>query len=83
MVGPVPGMAPNSVPTKVPRIMGQKASLSSSREGRMSRMLILALVVITLILFTFRMKSATPNRPIATATSSSPSLSSGRPKAKR
>ena len=37
MVGPVPGMAPNSVPTRVPRTIGRKACFISPWLGRMSR----------------------------------------------
>ena len=38
IVGPVPGIAPNSVPTSVPRTIGQNACFSSALVGRMSRM---------------------------------------------
>jgi len=37
IVGPVPGIAPKSVPIDVPRTIGQNARLSSARVGSMSR----------------------------------------------
>ncbi len=83
MVGPVPGIAPNSTPTLVPRTMGQKASFSSALLGRMSRMRILALVATIFMRFTFSRKSATPKRPSAIATSSRLSVSSGMLNVKR
>ena len=83
MVGPVPGIAPNTVPTRVPRIIAGKARFSSALLGRMSAKVSLALLPTAFMRFTLSRKSATPNRPIEIAVSSSPSLSSGRPKAKR
>ncbi len=37
IVGPVPGIAPNSVPISVPRTIGKNACFSSALLGRMSR----------------------------------------------
>ena len=38
IVGPVPGMAPNRVPIRVPRSIGMNACFSLRQLGRMSRM---------------------------------------------
>ena len=76
-------MAPNSVPTAVPRTMGQKAVFSSCLLGRMSRRRSLAPLPMMVMRFTLIRKSATPNRPIEIATSSRPSDRSSRPNEKR
>ncbi len=80
MVGPVPGIAPNTVPTSVPRTIGQNASLISARDGRMSFMLILVLLMVMFTRLTLTRKSAMPNRPMKSAPSSTPSARSGRSK---
>ena len=83
MVGPVPGMAPNSVPTAVPRSIAGSALRSSSRLGRMSRMLMRSGVPTESMRLTLRKNSATPNRPSASATSSTPSSRLVMPNVKR
>ena len=80
IVGPVPGIAPKSVPTMVPRTIGQKACFNSARVGRMSFMLTLASLAFTVVRFTLTRKSAMPNRPMQSAPSSTPSARSGRSK---
>ena len=83
IVGPVPGIAPKSVPISVPRSMGANASFRSALLGNMSRKRTFVPLPTTPTRFTLRRKSATPNRPRASATSSTLSVSSTRPKVKR
>ena len=83
IVGPVPGMAPNSTPMPVPRSIAGKAWRNSARLGRMSRMRILIGVPTVCMRLTLRRNSATPNNPSASATSSTPSSRSVMPKVKR
>ncbi len=83
IVGPVPGIAPNSVPISVPRSIGKNACFSSALLGRMSRRRTLVSVPTKCIRLTLRRKSATPKRPSANATRSTRSVSSGNPNAKR
>ncbi len=83
MVGPVPGIAPNRVPMRVPRTIGANDCLSSFQVGNMSRRRTFMPLPINCMRFTLRRKSATPKRPSASATSSTLSVSSTRPNVKR
>ena len=83
MVGPVPGSAPNKVPINVPRTIGMNACFSSPKLGRMSRNRTLTLWLTTSSLFTLVRKSATPNKPMASATSSIRSDNCSKPNVKR
>jgi len=82
MVGPVPGRMPNAAPMAVPRTSAPRDCLMSPASGRMDFMLIFAdvtLLSLPIRLMFFR-KSATPNRPMASATICRPSDSSRMPK---
>ncbi|OIQ70192.1 hypothetical protein GALL_481970 [mine drainage metagenome] len=83
MVGPVPGIAPNSVPISVPRSVGKNACFSSALLGRMSRTRTFMPLPTTCRRLTLRRNSATPNRPSAKAARSTRSDSSAKPKVKR
>ncbi|KAG1271268.1 hypothetical protein G6F64_015608 [Rhizopus arrhizus] len=82
MVGPVPGRMPNAAPMAVPRTSAPRDCLMSPASGRIDFMLILPVVILLsppMRLMFFR-KSATPNRPMASATICKPSESSRMPK---
>ena len=83
MVGPVPGIAPNIVPIKVPRSIGKNERFSSALLGRMSRRLTLTPLPTASMRLTLSRNSVTPNSPSASATSSTLSESSISPKVKR
>ena len=82
MVGPVPGRMPNAAPMAVPRTSAPRDCLMSPASGRIDFMLTLVLVTLVSppIWLMFLRKSATPNRPMASATICRPSLSSRMPK---
>ena len=80
MVGPVPGMSEQRLPTIVPRHIGKKACFNSPLVGRMSlRPTLVYLVLIGATWLTLFMNSAMPNKPSANAMSSMPSSSSVMP----
>src|SRR6202521_3497933 len=77
-------MSAQRLPIKVPRIIGQNASLRSAFDGNMSEMPTLAYFMSTVsVLLMLFMNSAMPNMPSASAMISTPSNSSVMPNVKR
>ena len=77
-------MSEHRLPTSVPRSIAGSAHFSSAMLGRMSFNLTWEyLVLMGADWFTLFMNSAMPNRPSASATSSMPSSSCGKPKVNR
>ncbi len=84
MVGPVPGMSAHRLPISVPRNIGAIERLKSCLLGHMSRSRTLAYLALTSATWlTLFMNSAMPNRPSASAMSSTPSARCVMPKVKR
>ena len=79
-----PGISAQRLPSTVPRIIGQNASLRSAFDGNMSEMPTLAYFMSTVsVLLMLFMNSAMPNIPSASAMISTPSNNSVMPKVKR
>ncbi|MNW05118.1 hypothetical protein D3C71_2013190 [compost metagenome] len=81
MVAPVPGRMPNTAPMALPRAIGMADFLMSPGSGRTDILGPAPTVVALPMRLTLAKKSAKPNRPIASATNCTPSLSSMTPKA--
>src|ERR1700742_1193425 len=84
MVGPVPGISAQRLPSSVPRIIGQNDFFRSAFDGNMSEMPTLAYFMSTVsVLLMLFMNSAMPNMPSASAMISTPSNNSVMPKVNR
>ncbi|KAG0735172.1 hypothetical protein G6F24_018776 [Rhizopus arrhizus] len=81
MVAPVPGKMPSTEPIALPRAIGMTDFLISPGSGRTDIFGPAPTVVALPMRITLAKKSARPNRPIAKATSCTPSLSSMTPNA--
>ena len=81
-MAPPPGSTPSAEPSAVPRSIGLTIWRKSSREG-MRPPTALTSALRERPISRLRQISQMPNRPIAMATNSRPSASSGRPKVKR
>src|ERR1700761_8317219 len=84
MVGPVPGISAQRLPSSVPRIIGKNDFFRSAFDGNMSEMPTLAYFMSTVsVLLMLFMNSAMPNMPSASAMISTPSNNSVMPKVNR
>ncbi|CUI64621.1 Uncharacterised protein [Achromobacter xylosoxidans] len=81
MVAPVPGRMPRTAPMALPRAIGMADWRMSPGSGRTDMRAALPTVLALPMRLTLAKKSASPNRPIASATNCTPSLSSRMPKA--